>query len=146
MLLGIAAAVGFVVVVAVIVVMIRGDAPEEDASPPGSDDMTAIRRLVERNELIPAIKLYRKMTGQGLRESKEAVERFAATGSFPAPPPIAPAPNPEAGMEAVRQALREDKLIMAIKHCREATGLGLKEAKDAVETMRDEMRRRGEIP
>jgi hypothetical protein len=44
--------------------------------------------------------------------------------------------NPPSGeLEAVREALRRGNKIGAIKLYREATGLGLKEAKDAVEAM-----------
>ncbi len=43
------------------------------------------------------------------------------------------APNVEIS-EAVQTLIRQDNLIAAIKQLREETGLGLKEAKDAVET------------
>lgn len=39
------------------------------------------------------------------------------------------------GLEAVEEALRNNRKIEAIKHFRTFTGLGLKESKDAVEYM-----------
>ncbi len=44
-------------------------------------------------------------------------------------------PTPEAWMAEVQQLRRDGKLINAIKLYREQTGVGLKEAKDAVEAM-----------
>lgn len=41
----------------------------------------------------------------------------------------------EPGMDRVRELLRQDKKIQAIKVYRELTGTGLKEAKEAVERM-----------
>lgn len=57
-------------------------------------------------------------------------------GPAVAPPPLAPRPAPDAeGMERVRAALRDGNKIEAIKLYRELTGVGLKDAKDAVEAM-----------
>jgi len=169
MVIGIVVAVGFLVVAAMAILLVRSDASRSSApagsdadaslsptspvglamrAPAGNVDFESeIRRLVEQKQLIMAIKLYRERTGLGLKESKDAIDRLAATGSLDVRGPLAaPASAPASGMDGVRQALREDKLIMAIKHYRDATGLGLREAKDAVEKMRDEMRARGEIP
>ena len=44
-------------------------------------------------------------------------------------------PTPEAWMAEVQQLRRDGKLINAIKLYREQTGVGLKEAKDAVEAL-----------
>lgn len=51
----------------------------------------------------------------------------------PAPSP-APAPSP-VGLERVHEALAAGKKIEAIKHYRDLTGVGLKEAKDAVDAL-----------
>lgn len=84
--------------------------------------------LVRRGDRIAAIKRYRDATGCGL---KEAVD-FLARREAPAPatavntaPPGAPDP--------VDEAIRAGQMIQAIKLLRERTGLGLKEARDAVE-------------
>ncbi len=39
------------------------------------DEFEEVRFLVAQGEKIPAIKLYRELTGVGLREAKDAVEK-----------------------------------------------------------------------
>ncbi|MFJ4175508.1 ribosomal protein L7/L12 [Microbacterium sp. NPDC089696] len=102
-----------------------------------------IDRLVEADQRIQAIKVYRDHTGVGLREAKERIDQWAVstTGT---PTPGAPSPSVETP-SAVRAALpadvaaeidrlvaREQK-ISAIKVLREHAGLGLKESKDLIE-------------
>lgn len=75
-------------------------------------------------------------------ENDELRKTCGACGSdlgtpLPSPHSIAemyPAPDPVAEHEILR-LLREGKKIMAIKIHREATGLGLKESKEAVEAL-----------
>lgn len=63
--------------------------PAAAAPPPEESPFeTQILELLKRNELIPAIKLYREQTGRGLKESKDAVESLAARHGI-APPPRA---------------------------------------------------------
>jgi large subunit ribosomal protein L7/L12 len=80
-----------------------------------------------------------------LRELKDRVSRLEATvaslqgqlaalGSGPAPAVSAP-PADLAWLAEVRRLKDSGKLIHAIKAYREHTGVGLKEAKDAVEGM-----------
>jgi ribosomal protein L7/L12 len=78
---------------------------------------------------IAAIKLYRERTATGLAEAKSAVE--AIERQSPAPPP------PMAGdlEQRVLALLQGGKKIEAIRIYREQTGVGLKEAKDAVEML-----------
>lgn len=72
-----------------------------------------------------------------------------------APPPARPAPTPEPlsplepgqrpeydprAVAAIADALNRGQKIEAIKHLREATGLGLAEAKTAVEDMERKLR------
>lgn len=144
-----------------------------------------IRELLDQGKKIQAIKIYRELTGAGLKEAKDAVEyaqahpeeaitgkkkaaydaqdagirdliqegrideaievyrKFAGVDEYTAMDAIA-------GLEdEIRQGedktlpqdnlihdlLRQGKKIEAIKLYRERTGLGLKEAKDAVEAM-----------
>jgi ribosomal protein L7/L12 len=54
-------------------------------------------------------------------------ERDASPAPAPTPPP--------AGLERVQAALAAGQKIEAIKHYRELTGVGLKEAKDAVDAL-----------
>lgn len=85
--------------------------------------------------LIPAIKLYREATGAGLKEARDAVEAMQADLR---------ATSSGHTSDAERQSIETDLLagrkIAAIKTYREATGAGLKEAKDAVEAMEAELR------
>jgi hypothetical protein len=48
---------------------------------PGPGDCPpAVMEAIQRGKLIEAIKIYRELTGAGLREAKEAVEGFAGPG------------------------------------------------------------------
>ena len=49
-------------------------------------------------------------------------------------------PIPENQLSAIRNALVEGRNIEAIKLCREATSVGLAEAKDAVEKLEQELK------
>jgi ribosomal protein L7/L12 len=89
---------------------------------------------------IAAIKAYREETGLGLKEAKDAVESFlaspgerrgAASRTWPSRPGTTSSP---ALSQRVQDIARDrNRKITAIKAYREETGLGLKEAKDAVE-------------
>lgn len=78
------------------------------------------------------------------------VARFLRGGGrsdLTAPPPSRPAPRPMIRIgderiddEDIRELIRQNRKIDAIKLMREKTGLGLAEAKDAVEAMEDAMR------
>ncbi|MBI3945386.1 MAG: ribosomal protein L7/L12 [Armatimonadetes bacterium] len=84
-----------------------------------------------------AIKRLRQATGIGLAEAKEAVERLAEVlpledGRLV---PDARSPSDPLLESDVRRLVGEGKKILAIKRMREATGLGLKEAKESVERL-----------
>jgi ribosomal protein L7/L12 len=81
---------------------------------------------------IEAIKIVREATGLGLKEAKEAVERYVP-GDAPYRAPKRPSTGGEAfPLEAV-SALQNGRMIDAVKIVRAAHGVGLKEAKDAVD-------------
>ena len=99
---------------------------------------------LEQGKLIEAIKLLRKTTGLGLKEAKDALEQLAAQAPRPtqtvrpaqAARPASPEGKrftPDALPTEAQQALRHGNKIDAIRIVREKTGLGLKEAKDAVD-------------
>lgn len=110
------------------------------------EQSAAVRAALARGAKIEAIKLYREATGLGLAESKDAVEelertlgpassetsRLLATPRPVPPPPTGMTPEKRA---AIIDAVRRGNKIEAIKHFRDATGLGLAESKDAVEAM-----------
>jgi ribosomal protein L7/L12 len=63
--------------------------PASGAQVPGSAALTsaqkdAILQLVQANQKIEAIKLYRQLTGVGLKEAKDSVEAMAGTAGLPA--------------------------------------------------------------
>jgi ribosomal protein L7/L12 len=89
---------------------------------------------------IEAIKLVREANhGVDLRGAMEAVEAFASgKKNFAVDPPSSVAAASFNGLPAeALAALSQGQLIEAIKIVREASGLGLKEAKDLVEQYRD---------
>ena len=100
-----------------------------------------VHELLRAGRKIEAIKAYRELTGVGLKEAKDAVE--ALERGEPVAVPVAPPPpgpfTPSVAVDdrELREHLRADRLIDAIKRYRELTGLGLKESKDAVEALRD---------
>ena len=87
---------------------------------------------LDAGDKIQAIKLVREATGLGLKEAKEAVERFEA-GEAPLPPRRARATDRGGFPLAAVSALQNGKLIDAIRIVREARGIGLKDAKEEVE-------------
>ena len=121
-----------------------------------SDD---VRGLVRAGRKIEAIKRYREETGVGLKEAKNAVDRLYAEIS---PPGRFTAMNESqeysdeglgsgslrrermddsvAYSDEVRSLVRAGRKIEAIKRYREEMGVGLKEAKDAVDRLEAKLR------
>ena len=62
------------------------------------------------------------------------------TAPPPARPPLRRVGDERIDDEEIRELIRQNRKIEAIKLMREKTGLGLAEAKDAVEAMEDAMR------
>ena len=110
-----------------------------------------VKAWVRAGMKINAIKTYRFVTRVGLKEAKEAVEELPVMGLLfiPEDPNLAAAPAanattlppPKTDSPSLEQELlaliKAQGLINAIKLCRERTGVGLREAKDAVEALRD---------
>ncbi|MEZ5300995.1 MAG: ribosomal protein L7/L12 [Verrucomicrobiales bacterium] len=97
------------------------------------DSAEQIAQLIRQGKKIEAIKLLRETTGLDLQRAKEEVERLQAaldSGMVSPENPEAEALPPE-----VEALLRQGKKIEAIKRLREATGMGLKEAKERVESV-----------
>jgi ribosomal protein L7/L12 len=104
-----------------------------------SADLAAISALVAGNNKIEAIKRVRELTGLGLKEAKDYVEAMPLTAQpdlpAPAPPPIVHTNLAAPDLAEVSVLMASGNKIEAIKRLRELTGLGLKEAKDYVESM-----------
>lgn len=88
-----------------------------------------IRSLLESGNKIAAIKRYREVTRVGLAEALAAVESFGR--GTPLPAPIQPAESDVT--DQIVDLLTRGKKIAAVKLYREKLGVGLKDAKDAVE-------------
>jgi ribosomal protein L7/L12 len=99
----------------------------------GDERWTEIREALARGEKIQAIKLYRERTGAGLREAKEVIEQTAQEGERRLW-------EGTGGWPEIDEALARGEKIQAIKLYRERTGVGLREAKEAIDSME---RRRG---
>lgn len=106
-----------------------------------------IREYAPQNLKIQAIKYYRDMTGAGLTEAKSAVEQIftqyrnngviGGIGSGIAFSVVQPAKKLEeikkAAEEYIHRNFTADSVLPAIKYYRDVTGVGLAEAKLAVE-------------
>jgi ribosomal protein L7/L12 len=103
------------------------------------DVMQHIADLIRRGRKIEAIKVLREATGVGLKEAKEAVDRLSAEMEGQAPIPMPDAPGAPEGQEGVIALIRRKRKIDAIKLMREQTGMGLKEAKEAVERLTEKI-------
>ena len=118
-----------------------------------------VYNALDAGRKIEGIRIYRQLTGAGLKEAKDAVEglgdldhkldlilrHLESGGEIPDAPIVDEsvdelgfrlrADSQAAGMTEVREWLARGRKIEAIKVYRNLTGAGLKEAKDAVEAM-----------
>lgn len=102
----------------------------------------AIEAHARRGEKLLAIKFYRELTGEGLAESKRAVEAFIAAGrwgegtpfaSAAATVPVSAAASPSVDLAALSLLVVRGEKIAAIKALRQMTGWGLAVTKAAVD-------------
>ena len=94
--------------------------------------------LLRAGKKIEAIKRYRELTGASLKEAKDAVELVESGRSATLPPKSALLR--QVNDSEIEAQIRSGHMIDAIKLYREKNGVGLKEAKDAVEAWRDKIR------
>lgn len=113
-----------------------------------TSEMSEVTTHLRQGNKIEAIKAYRRATGAGLKEAKDAVEALERGKPLPAAQPatqpvvILPASMPVSGgdwLAQVKDLLRQGQKIAAVKLYRQATGVGLKEAKDAIDAMEKEL-------
>lgn len=90
-----------------------------------------VLNALQHGQVIEAIKLLRAASGLGLKEAKDVIDSHQLGASFSLPTAI----SGSQFSASVMAAMQSGNKIEAIKLLREQTGLGLKEAKDAVETM-----------
>src|SRR6266699_5681940 len=142
---------------------IRSSPPQQTFVPSSAgeeilDDLTAeLRRRLQANQKIAAIKLYRERTGATLKEAKDAVEWIAdnALGPVSLSPQWTAKPSLEdeatldgqtfealhlANWNEIQRLLLVGQKIAAIKLYRYKTGASLREAKDSIDRLEKEMR------
>ena len=104
------------------------------------DQVQKIHQLLHAKQIIQAIRLYREATGVGLAEAKQAVEEMALVEVTKPPSGVRSYDDPV--MESkIRSLLAKGKKIDAVKIYREEYGIGLNEAKNAVERIEATMPR-----
>ena len=104
------------------------------------DQVQKIHQLLHDKQVIHAIKLYREATGASLAEAKRAVEEMAFVEVTKPPSGVRSFDNPVLESK-IRSLLAKGKKIDAIKIYREEYGIGLNEAKNAVERIEATMPR-----
>lgn len=125
--------------------MERGEAVPVAGAPAFSVPASSVQDLLREGKKLEAIKLYREQSGLGLKEAKDAVEAMELGGQALAPPPLHSPKRTITSEMAVDDAelrghVTGGRIIEAIKRYRELTGLGLKESKDAIESLRDSLK------
>ena len=93
-----------------------------------------LKNLIEEGKKIKAIKRYRIVTGLGLKEAKDYVDSLSKSNNTV----ISDAVVENIDVE-LKNLIAEGKKIKAIKKYRIVTGLGLKEAKDYVDSLSEKI-------
>lgn len=99
-----------------------------------------IHELIDASQILMAIQVYREATGVSLAEAKQAVEQMARMEAARPPSDSRNFDNPVLESK-IRSMLAKGKKIEAVKIYREEYGIGLKEAKDAVDRIEATMPR-----
>lgn len=107
--------------------------PQERENPIPESGLEEVRTLAASGQTIAAIKRYRDLTGTGLAEAKRHVE--ALRRDEPLEQEAQGLPLSEALDEDIRTIATFGSKIEAIKRVRELSGVGLKEAKEYVESL-----------
>jgi ribosomal protein L7/L12 len=114
------------------------------------DTLDQVRQLVASGCTIDAIKLYREATGLGLKEAKEAIDRYADGGSLELAADVAARNAVHAGGQIdgeIKKLLEAGRKLEAVKLLRAKSGLDLATAKDIIDSKEDDLRRaRGAYP
>ena len=108
------------------------------ARPLSSDELAQVCAALAGGKKIDAIKLYREATGVGLAEAKQAVEALEAGRQIGAPA-VESVSNDD--IDQIQAAVFAGQKIAAIKLYRASTGEGLKESKEFIDALEDELRR-----
>jgi ribosomal protein L7/L12 len=109
--------------------------PREQRPPASPVTDQRVVALIGAGKKIEAIKLQRELTGDGLKDAKEAIEAVKAPLSVARPPERREVMPPAQLDQALLLLVREGRKIEAIKLHREQTGLGLRESKDHIDAL-----------
>jgi ribosomal protein L7/L12 len=99
---------------------------------PPAANLEEVHRLMLQGQKIQAIKVYRELSGVGLKEAKDYVDALESGRPLAA---AKPAPIGGGDLAEVHTLALQGQKIQAIKLYRELTGAGLKEAKDYVDSL-----------
>jgi ribosomal protein L7/L12 len=102
-------------------------------------DSDRLKQLVREGNKIEAIKLVREQTGLGLKEAKDAVDAIERGELLELAPRVAEAGHGVSGvdLDEINELLLQNKKIEAINLYRQQTGIGLTEARDAIEAIEE---------
>jgi ribosomal protein L7/L12 len=110
------------------------------------DTLERAAELVRDGRKVEAVELVREATSLSLVEARHAIDslehQLATRGTLARLLAIEP-PAPSSWLEEVRSALRSGQKLEAIRIYRERSGLGLAEAKAAVEALGEAIRATG---
>lgn len=108
--------------------------PTVEAQSQRAPELKEIDQLVRKGKKLEAIKQYRLHTGLFLKECKDAIDAWVpGQSTFPAREDPVPQETGGSAEEEIDQLIRQGNKIEAIKRYREIKGVGLKEAKDAID-------------
>jgi len=133
--LGVLSLVMLGVLFVALVVKRRGSAAPPPQPP--SYTMDDVRALARGGRRADAIRLFRHLTGQGLAEAKAAVDQLGGRPPVPRRQGLILRDVRDADIES---QIRSGHLMNAIALYREKNGVGLQEARTAVERWRDRLR------
>jgi ribosomal protein L7/L12 len=100
----------------------------------------AIEYMLISGNKINAIKLYRQRMGVGLKEAKDAIDRMALELKIAQSKESKQTERGQVDPDELQRLILAGQKINAIKYYREVTGVGLKEAKEAVDWLEAQMR------
>jgi len=110
-----------------------------------NDKLDQVRKLVASGRTIDAIKLYREITGLGLKEAKDAIDRCADGGSLELADDVAARKSAlDGGTLAdgeIKRMLEAGRKFEAVKLLRARSGLDLATAKDIIDSMEADLNR-----
>ena len=106
------------------------------------DQVQKIHELIHEQRFIDAIKKYREITGASLVEAKNAIEEMARDEFTKPPDDVRDMDNPIL-TSRIMSLLARNRKVDAVKIYRDEYGVGLKEAKNAVDRIHVSMKQDG---